>query len=161
MNLTTTLRKIAVLSTLAATLACSPSLTAQEWSASQKAVWKVVQAYADLGAARDIEGFLAYFHEDYLGWHNRAFLPSTKAEARKWAEHEFPTTKVLLHTEKPVGIKIVGDVAFVHYYYESTIKDSEGKQKMQRGRRTDILKKEGEKWLLIGDHGGPEYTEKE
>ena len=150
-----------MLFSLGAGLLYSSTLLAQEWSQPQQAVWKVVQTYSELEAARDLEGYMAYFHDDYLGWYNRAFLPSTKAEVRKVIEHDFRSAKMLLQTVKPVGIKIVGDVAFVHYYYENTIKDSEGKEKLLRGRWTDILKKEGERWLLIGDHGGPEYTEKE
>jgi len=34
-----------------------------------------------------------------------------------------------------------------------------GKEKSSQGRWTDILKKEGDKWLLIGDHGGPTEDE--
>jgi len=42
----------------------------------------------------------------------------------------------------------------VHYYYTYLYKDVEGKQKTSQGRWTDILMKQGNKWVMIGDHGG-------
>lgn len=136
-------------------------LYAQEWSAAQKDVWKMEETCSALYVAGDLEKFMAYFDDDYLGWYNRDPLPSTKAELRKWIEHDMKTNKVLVQSIKPVGIKIHGDIAFVDYYYVQTIKDAEGKEKTERGRWTDILMKQGDNWVLIGDHGGPEATEKE
>jgi ketosteroid isomerase-like protein len=136
-------------------------LQAQEWSAAQKEVWKNVETYWDLDAKRGVEKFMAYFHDDYLGWFNRDPMPHTKAETRKWVEHDFKTTTVLYQSIKPVAIKLHGNVAFVHYYYGRNIKDAEGKEKVLRGRWTDILTKQEDKWVMIGDHGGLEASAKE
>ncbi len=155
------IQKLVVLAAMSIAWFVPNHLYAQEWSAAQKDVWKNVETYNDLYAAGDLEKFMAYFHDDYLGWYNRDSLPVTKAELRKWLEHEFKSNKVLVQSVKPVGIKIHGDIAFVDYYYVQTIKDAEGKEKIERGRWTDILMKQGDKWVLIGDHGGPESTEKE
>ncbi|MCZ7640657.1 MAG: nuclear transport factor 2 family protein [Verrucomicrobia bacterium] len=129
-------------------------LRAQEWSAAQKEVWKSVEAYWALDAARDIEGFLGYFHDDYLGWSVEEALPTNKATVRKFVEHFLKTTKVLVQNIQPAGIKLHGDVAIVHYYWTRIYRDSEGKEKNESGRWTDILKKQGDRWVLIGDHGG-------
>jgi ketosteroid isomerase-like protein len=155
------IKRLVVLAALSFAWFVPNPLCAQEWSAAQKEVWKNVETYNDLYAAGDLEKFMAYFHDDYLGWYNRDSLPVTKAELRKWLEHDFKTNKVLVYSVKPVGIKIHGDIAFVDYYYVQTIKDAEGKEKNERGRWTDILMKQGDKWVMIGDHGGPEATEKE
>ena len=55
---------------------------------------------------------------------------------------------------QPAAIKIHGNVAFVHYHYVQVVKDAAGKDKETSGRWTDILMKQGDKWLLIGDNGG-------
>ncbi len=86
--------------------------------------------------------------------------PGPKAEARTFNAHDFKTTKVLVQTIRPMGIKIHGHVAFVHFYYVQIIRNAEGKEQTLRGRWTDILMKQGDKWQCIGDHGGPEATEK-
>jgi len=127
---------------------------AQEWSAAQKEVWKNVETYWKLGADKNLEGFLAYFHDDYVGWDQQTPLPTTKAELRKWLEHDFKTNDTVVYEIKPVAIKIHGDVAFVDYYYSQIMKGPDGKEKPSEGRWTDILMKQGDKWVLIGDHGG-------
>lgn len=126
----------------------------QEWSAAQMEVWKNVEAYNALADAGNVEGFMAYVHNDYLGWSYRSALPMDKAAMRKFLEYDFKTSKTILTDIKPVGIGIFGNVAYVHYYYSAIYKDAEGKEKSESGRWTDILMKQGDKWVMIGDHGG-------
>lgn len=139
---------------LVVALVSAGTASAQEWSAAQKEVWKSVETYWDLGAKEDLDGFMSYFADDYLGWSTRSAMPGTKAEVRKWIAHEFETNQTLLQTLKPVGIAIHGDVAFVHYYYTTLEKNAKGEEKTNQGRWTDILKKQGNRWVLIGDSGG-------
>jgi ketosteroid isomerase-like protein len=150
-----------VLSALLLALLAPGSVRAQEWSNAQKDVWKSVEAYWALDAARDLDGFLGYFHEDYLGWSVEDALPVTKTMVARFIAHDLKTTQVLVQNIQPVGIKIHGDVAFVHYYWTRLSKDAQGKEKNESGRWTDILKKQGDRWLLIGDHGGRTSKEKE
>jgi ketosteroid isomerase-like protein len=133
----------------------SACVFSQEWSAAQKDVWKSVEAYTALGVEKNLEGFLEYFHTDYCGWQYGDAMPTDKACVRKFLERtSWKTNKVLYHDIKPIAIKIHGDVAFVHYYYTMITKDVEGKEKSSSGRWTDILMKQGNKWVMIGDHGG-------
>lgn len=143
-----------VLALLCAGLLAASSTFAQEWSDKQKEVWKNVETYWDLETKQDLEGFLSYFHDDYRGWENNAALPISKSELRKFVAHSFQTEKRLVYTIQPVAIQVHGDVAFVDYYYTEVVKDAEGKEKNHSGRWTDILMKQGDKWVLIGDHGG-------
>ena len=143
-----------ILIVLCVTLLSSAQLFGQEWSAEQKEVWKNVETYSDLWAKEDLEGVLSYCHDDFSGWKNQDALPRNKASIRKFSAHNFETTKVLINDIQPVAIKIFDNVAIVHYYYSEVIKDVEGKEKNDRGRWTDILMKQGDKWVLIGDSGG-------
>jgi len=140
--------------TLCLTLFISVQLSAQEWSDKQKEVWKNVEAYDDLVNKRDLEGFMSYFHSDYSGWSVNDALPTNKEQVTKWIAHDFQTRKILVREINPVAIKIHGNVAIVHYYWSSLVKDAEGKERNESGRWTDILMKQGDKWVLIGDSGG-------
>ena len=142
-----------VMSTLMVGLVVGSTM-AQEWSAAQKEVWKNVEAYNALNMAGDVEGFLAYVHPDYLGWDMQNPMPQNKATVKKSIEYRWKTIKFMLIQLDPVGIQIHGNIAFAHYYFSVTFKDSEGKEQNVAGRYTDILMKQGDKWLLIGDHGG-------
>jgi ketosteroid isomerase-like protein len=81
-------------------------------------------------------------------------MPGNKADVRKWIAHDFETNKTVLQTIKPVGIAIHGDVAFVHYYFTVLQKNAKGEEETIQGRWTDILKEQGDRWVLIGDSGG-------
>lgn len=126
----------------------------QEWSAAQKEVWKNVETYWSLFAQGNPEGYLDYVHSDYRGWSYEAAVPSTKASTRKWIEYELKTTKSVMYEINPVAIQIHGNIAFVDYYYVQVVKNAEGKDQGSSGRWTDILMKQGDKWVMIGDHGG-------
>lgn len=130
-------------------------VSAQEWSAAQKEVWKNVENYWALDAAGDTAGFLAYFHPDYCGWSLRSALPGDKETVTKFITHGHKTSKTLVYHIQPVAIKIHGDIAFVHYYWtQITQTNGDPKEKDSSGRWTDILMKQGDKWVLIGDNGG-------
>jgi len=128
-------------------------VNAQEWNAAQQEVWKGVNDYWALMAKGDITGFLEYFHPDYLGWDDSSPLPSTKDDLQKWFQIYMAGSKTLAYEIKPVGIRVHGDFAFADYYY-SLLSERDGKRKTEEGRWTDILMKQGGKWLIIGDNGG-------
>jgi hypothetical protein len=61
--------------------------------------------------------------------------------------------KIISYEIKPVGIRVFGDFAIVDYYY-SMFSVVVGTKKMENGRWTDVLIKQGTKWFLAGDNGG-------
>jgi len=152
--LKSSLKTIAAIAVIVFIVFASTPLYAQEWSKEQKEVWKNVEAYWELAAKDDIQGFLKYFHDGYSGWNYDSSLPDDKASVRKWAGYYIPRTEVLLYEIKPAAIAVHDKVAIVHYYFSRVYKDTEGKEKTTQGRWTDILTKQGDKWILIGDHGG-------
>jgi ketosteroid isomerase-like protein len=147
------MRRVILLVSLAAL--CTAPLLAQEWSAAQKEVWKNVETYWELASSKDMEGFITYFHEDFSGWADGSPLPDSKDQRAKLIKYSFPKTTTLIQTLKPVAIKVHGNVAIVHYYYSMITKTDDGEETPEQGRWTDILMKQGNKWAMIGDHGGP------
>jgi ketosteroid isomerase-like protein len=129
-------------------------LVAQEWTDAQKEVWKNIEVFYELSAKRDIPGCLSFFHDDFSGWHYTNVLPTGKEARKKVIEHYFPKSKVFLYELQPVDIKVHDNVAIVHYLLLSVVKDEEDKEEFRQSRWTDILLKENDKWLTIGDHGG-------
>ncbi len=136
-----------------ATLVAAP-LRAQEWSAAQKDGWKSVETYWALDAKGDVDGFMAYFDPSYVGWSNDSPVPGDKATVKKFITQEYQMSKTLVYDIKPLAIQVHGNFAFADYYYVQLVKNAEGKTEQVKGRWTDILMKEGDRWVLIGDHGG-------
>jgi ketosteroid isomerase-like protein len=132
----------------------SSTVFAQEWSSAQKEVWTNVETYWDLIADDDIDGFMGYVHRDFSGWGNGQDLPDSGAEREKGMRFNAPNNKTLFQAIKPLAIKIHGNIAIVHYSYALVTKYKEKDEKNVKGRWTDILMKQGDKWVMIGDHGG-------
>ena len=127
--------------------------SAQDWSKEQLEVWKNVQTYWDLDAKQDLDGFMSYFHEDYIGWSKRNAFPGDKTMAKKWIGESYKDSKTLITDLSPLAINIFGNVAIVHYYYTQLSENKEGKRTNEQGRWTDILMKQDDRWVLIGDQG--------
>ena len=145
---------IAAYLTLWCGLIATQPTQAQEWSPAQQDVWKNVEAYWARDSAGDLDGFLSYFHENYIGWDLTEPASTNKARLRKFLEYGYKTEKTVLYDIQPVAINVIGNVAVVHYYYTAITKAADGKESDRAGRWADVLMKQGDKWVIIGDHGG-------
>ncbi|RPI70402.1 MAG: nuclear transport factor 2 family protein [Ignavibacteriales bacterium] len=134
-------------------LVCAGSSIAQEWSSQQKEVWAGVEKYWEVNQNNPMD-FLQYFDESYLGWGYENEHPSTKNDAAKSFGYWTKKGKEQYHVLTPSKIWVNGNFAFVHYYYTQVMENSNGQPRTERGRWTDILMKKGDKWMLVGDHGG-------
>jgi ketosteroid isomerase-like protein len=133
----------------------SGNVFGQQWSDAQKEVWAGVQKYWDVAAKGDVQGFLSYFDDSYLGWSNQSRVPQSKANTSKWIENDMKDNTTVVSTITPLTIWVKGDFAYVHYTYGEVTQDKKsGEKKTSGGTWTDILMKKDGKWVMIGDHGG-------
>jgi len=89
-----------------------------------------------------------------MGWSVDAPMPASKASSNKWMSFWAANNSVAMYEITPISILIHGDVAVVHYYYSEVSKDKDGDLHPVQGRWTDILVKQGDRWVLFADHGG-------
>lgn len=136
-----------------------PTLVGGEWTEEQKEVWNTIEQQWNTFMTDDIDECMSFFHPDFLGWGNNISMPVNITDERKRASFYMKTQEALMINLKPISIKIYGNVAVAHYYFEDIYKDAEGKQIDDSGRYTDILMNEDEKWLFISFHGGVDKTE--
>jgi hypothetical protein len=129
-------------------------VAAQEWSSAQKEVWQNVNDYWALFAKGDVEGFSDYFHEKFSGWPSSSNHPQDKSERVKFIKYFLPKSKVVFYTLTPAAIVVHDNVAVVHYFYYMVSQDKDGKENTDQSGWTDILVKDGDKWVMIGDSGG-------
>jgi len=150
------MKRLSIVAVLVVALAVltAGSAAAQQWTPEQKEIWKVVEGYWAAYMAEDLATALAAVHSDYSGWGYSTPLPSGKATYEKWSKYEMGEFDWVIYELTPAGISIFDGVAVVHYFYSGAYKDSKGDKTSTSGRWTDILKKTGDKWLLIADHGG-------
>ena len=128
---------------------------AQTWSAAEK---EVLQAIDDCNRAykeENLEALLSTcYHDDYVTFRYGSPNTFNKADARKNLPIVWASSEQVEWWIKPLAIRIVGDVAVVHYYRYGVSRDKDGKQMNSRGRYTDVWVKEEGKWSKIANHGG-------
>jgi len=130
------------------------NISAQQWTDEQKAVWAGVEAYWAVSMTDNPMDFVSYFDESYLGWSYDNEVPNTKADVQKSLGYWTNKGKVVYYIITPSRIWVNGNFAYVHYYYTQVTESPDGKPNTEKGRWTDILMKKGDKWMLVGDHGG-------
>ena len=117
-------------------------------------VWQNVQNYWDSWSQRDLDGFLNYHHDAYSGWNYDEPMHKNKRSTKEYLDYIFKTREVIAFDINPIDIKIHSNTAVVHYYYSILEKNQNGEENKRNGRKTDILIKQTNKWIIIADHGG-------
>jgi ketosteroid isomerase-like protein len=98
--------------------------------------------------------FLSYFDDSYYGWSYDNEAPGSKEDVQKSLGYWTTKGDVVYYIITPSRIWVNGNFAYGHYYYTQVTESADGKPNTDKGRWTDILMKKGDKWMLVGDHGG-------
>lgn len=120
----------------------------QEWRELENEVWKIEERYWTYWIESDIESLMTLLHKDFIGWPSSSKMPSDKKAARAFVENLLSQTKLIAFELKPAVIKIIGDVAVVHYFLD--LKDSEGNKIGSTYRITHTWLKQDGNWQVIG-----------
>ncbi len=135
-------------------LISAAQVQAQTWSAAEK---EVIEAIEDCGRAyqaEDLEALSPCYHKDYVRFRLGAPTTFNKTDVLDITPMWWANDDLVKRYVKPLAIRIVGNVAVVHFYVYATVQDKEGKRRFQRNRFTDVWVKEEGKWSKIADHGG-------
>jgi ketosteroid isomerase-like protein len=135
-------------------LISAAQVQAQTWSAAEK---EVIQAIDDCVSAyreENLEAFMACWHDDYVGFRYEAPNTNDKTDARKSIPLTWANSDLVEWWINPLAIRILGDVAIIHYYHYALSRDKDDKETRTRNRWTDIMVKQDGKWVWIADHGG-------
>lgn len=133
------------------------SISAQQWTAEQQEVWKTINAQwqADKDGKNWVDEFV---HPECFGWNNSTPMPSNKTNTTRWFKAYQSISKTLEYQITPAAIIVKDNFAIAHYYYVLLNESYDKKIEREIGRWTDILIKEGDKWLFIAWQGGADKS---
>ena len=114
----------------------------------EREVWQLEERYWEYWIQKDIEGYMSLLHEDFIGWPSSLEMPGDKKAARQFVQNFWTQIKLFAFEMKPAAIKIIDDVAVVHYFL--FWKDEDGHQVGNRYRLTHTWMKQGGIWQVIG-----------
>jgi ketosteroid isomerase-like protein len=142
-----------VLAVFCCILLASAPLCAQEWSATQREIWKVSEERTAAFEKGDVEKLMSYIHPEYRGSGHGSPVAVDKSIIRKQFEQITKTYKVVYVFSQPTAIQVFGNTAIVHYIWTITLKSLDGKESELQTAWTDVFVKQGDKWLIVGDNG--------
>jgi len=123
-------------------------------SADQQDVWKVEQQQWKQAAAKDDSWIDTLVHPNMRYWETGAPMPRDRASLKHWARYGNENGTILEQEMLPISTTITGNVAVVQYYYMIARENLKKEREVITGHYTDVLMKDGGKWLFIAWAGG-------
>jgi hypothetical protein len=123
-------------------------------SAAQQEVWKVELQQWAMAAAKDDSWLETMVHPNLHFWETGAPMPRDKASLKHWARYTNENTTTLEQELFPISVTITGNVAVVQYHYMVARKNFKEERETVTGHYTDVLMKDGGKWMFIAWEGG-------
>lgn len=127
-------------------------------SPEQEQVWRVEEKYWQVVQARDREGYIALWDEDFVGWPDNCTAPIRKAVIRS---ETFGTLRGMtnFHLE-PKAVQVFQDVAITFYVVTAAHTPKVGNHEEVTFRITHTWRKVNEVWLIIGGMSSPDHPTK-
>jgi len=136
-------------------LALLPTLaSAQTWNAEQQEVWKLEEQQWQMSKDKDASWIDKMVHPNISYWDVDQPGPQNKASLQRWNRYNNANATVLEQELFPVSMTITGNIAVVQYRYAVARENYKKERETATGKYTDVLVKEGGRWLFIAWSGG-------
>ena len=133
------------------------SASAQQWTSEQEEVITQLEECWDIWVVATHDGspdaWIDSCTDDFRYRGDEIGAPNGVAELRRtWGE--VVATDAYWVSLRPLDIRIIDDVAIVHFYGSWNEKQGEERVTQER-QRTEVFHKEDGRWLLIAGHSQP------
>jgi len=128
--------------------------SAQTWSPEQQEIWRFEELQWKMSMDKDLSWIDKMVHPSISYWDVDRPAPQNKVGLTKWNRYTSASTTTLEQELYPISITITGNVAVVQYRYTAARENYKKERETASGRYTDILIKEGGRWLFLAWAGG-------
>jgi hypothetical protein len=127
---------------------------AQTWTPEQQEIWKFEELQWKMSMEKDISWIDKMCHPNISVWEIGRPAPQNRASITRWNRYSNSSATVLEQEIFPISATITGNVAVVQYTFVQVREDYKKDRETVTGRWTDVLIKEGGRWMFIGWAGG-------
>lgn len=135
-------------------LAVAAPASAQTWSAEQQEIWKFEEQQWQMAKDKDSSWIEKMVHPSLSYWDSDQQMPQNKASLTRWNRYNNTNSTVREQELFPISVTITGNIAVVHYRYTTARENAKKERETVNGRYTDILVKEGGRWMFLSWAGG-------
>jgi hypothetical protein len=128
--------------------------SAQTMNAEQQEVWRLEEQQWQMAKDKDLTWIDKMVHPNISYWNVDQPGPQNKASLLRWNRYDNSSSTVLEQELFLDSITITGNVAVVQYRYSLARENYKKERESVTGRYTDVLVKEGGRWLFLAWAGG-------
>jgi len=128
--------------------------SAQKWNPEQQEIWTLEEQQWQMSKDKDLSWIDKMVHPNISYWDTGQPMPQNQASLARWFRYSNSTDTVLEQEFFPISITITGNVAIVQYHYQLARENYKKERETILGHYTDVLMKEGGRWLFISWSGG-------
>jgi hypothetical protein len=143
-----------VLLSLCFLLSLGKDASAQTWNADQQDVWRLEEQQWEMAKNKDLGWIDKMVHPNLNYWGVDQPGPQNKASLVRWNRYNNSNETVLEQELFPISVTITNNVAVAQYRYSVARENSKKERTLVTGRYTDILLKDGGRWLFLAWAGG-------
>ncbi len=132
---------------------------AQTWTPEQQEVWRLEEQQWQMVKDKDLTWIDKMVHANISYWDVDQPGPQNKASLTQWSRFSSSASTVLEQELFPISITITGNLAVAQYRYSLVRENYKKERETATGRYTDVLVKEGGRWLFIAWAGGDDPAE--
>jgi hypothetical protein len=127
---------------------------AQTWSPDQQEIWRFEEQQWKMAKEKDLTWIDKMVHPNLSYWDVDRPAPQNKASLLRWNRYSNTNATVLEQELSPISLTITGNIAVVQYSYSIARENYKKERETATGRYTDVLVKEGGRWLFLAWAGG-------
>jgi Domain of unknown function (DUF4440) len=127
---------------------------AQTWSPDQQEIWRFEEQQWKMAKEKDLTWIDKMVHSNLSYWDVDRPAPQNKASLLRWNRYSNTNATVLEQELFPISVTITGNIAVVQYSYSIARENYKKDRETVTGRYTDVLVKEGGRWLFLAWAGG-------
>jgi hypothetical protein len=128
--------------------------SAQTWNAEQQELWKLEAQQWQMSRDKDLSWIDKMVHPNLRYWDVGERMPQDKASLARWSRYGVSTSTVLEQEIFPISATVTGNVAVMQYRYRIASENYKKEREIVTGWYTDVLVREGGRWLFIAWAGG-------
>ena len=103
---------------------------------------------------KDITWIEKLTHPNISAWEAGRPAPQNRASLTRWARFNDASSTILEQEIYPISVTVTGNVAVAQYTYMVVRENYKKDRETSTGRWTDVLIKDGGRWVFIGWAGG-------
>ena len=117
---------------------------------TESQIWELERSYVGHLQAEDLAGLAEFWHGEFVGWPSHATAPVDRSAAAASISSLLESVRVLSFELHPQMIRVIGDLAVVHYLLDWELENADGSRLTSAYRITHTWLEEDGRWRIVG-----------